>query len=108
MIPKEIIIGGHKINCAEEDTKEIFRAPLGHAKLWLNKIKYSNEAVESIQEECVCHEILHHIFSVSGAIERLDTDKSGESGEKFIHNIENIFWRFLKDNTNFFNDKELK
>jgi hypothetical protein len=58
---------------------------------------------ESRKEEVLAHEILHGILEKTGAQNYIVSINGNV--ENLCCMIENTFWQFLKDNTNFFDRK---
>jgi len=102
MIPNSVNIGGHEVRIIILDQNEIRQDTSACTNQWAGVIQVSNACADSYQEQLVSHEILHQILHKTGAEFHFDYDK--KDTEAFISNIENVFWRFLKDNTRFFDD----
>lgn len=64
------------------------------------KIKLDKELKGSRLEETLTHEIIHAVLSESGCQGYLNSKEVDK--ELFISLIENTFYQFLKDNTDFF------
>ena len=60
-------------------------------------IHIEKSLVQSKRESTLAHEILHALLEESGAKMLL-----AESEELFVRTLENIFYFFLKDNTDFY------
>ena len=61
-------------------------------------IQYDNSIPESVQEEVVCHELVHALIQNSGL------DQVLENEEQVASILENILWQFLINNTEVFNE----
>lgn len=62
-----------------------------------NEIHVDTTVAQSRQEVTLAHEILHALFEESGVNERLKDDE-----ELIVRMLENKFYEFLKDNTDFY------
>ena len=106
MIPDKALVGGHNI----ETIKHTERADLRRAdtNLWRNVINVTTDPSLStnMQEQSYCHELIHQLLSKSGASSMLvnynKQDDHFDIEEQICCLVENMLWRFLKDNTNFF------
>jgi hypothetical protein len=105
MIPEQVIIGGHVVEIKVIDQNMVYKSNSGLTLLWKNQIQLAESCHETIQEQTLCHELLHEMLNKSGAY-RILKDESDSKEEDLCMMLENIFWRLLKDNTNFFDDKE--
>jgi len=110
MIPNKINIGGHELslNPRDESFFEHIKdgKQLAQYAQHLHVINYDKCVPKEIQESCVAHEILH-AFSWMSGLNELFTHK--RVNEEIVCSLfEHFLWRFLKDNTNFFELKEIK
>ena len=71
-----------------------------------NKIYLSNNCEINYQDEILAHEIIHALLEKSGV--SLLIKKANVDYELVTEMLTNIFWNFLKDNTNFYNEKGSK
>lgn len=62
-----------------------------------NTITLNKSLAVSQEETTLAHEILHVLFHQSGACEVL-----GAQEEIIVRSMEDVFYSFLKDNTNFY------
>ena len=102
MIPEKVIIGGHeyKIEHNEIECVKFDNTPCLIDYSIQKILSNFGESTESCKEQSICHEILHGLLRESGYYKLLEAkDIHAESMPTLM---ENIFWRFLKDNTNFF------
>jgi hypothetical protein len=109
MIPKKVDIGGQiykiipsKSKCLEDgvDTWARFMASQ-------NVVYYVDELLSERIEQNISHEILHLFFMETGLSNYLETNNIPFEAPAIF--LENIFWQFLKNNTNFFDEaKEVK
>ena len=109
MIPKHIDIAGHEIKIEIISPKELNNNNDNWGLSCCDKgIIYLNSNItESEQEEVLAHEIKHFFDYNSGrnhyliSFEKLDYELQNEM-------TDNVFWRFLSDNTDFFKEKTCK
>lgn len=102
MIPKNICIGGHCIHIIDMPMAD----KMGCYDAINNQITLSSELQATIKEQVLCHEIIHFMVYETGLnnVLNLAGDKKDTDMLEIVSRmLENIFWRFLKDNTNFFN-----
>lgn len=107
MIPKNITLAGHNVPVQILPTR--IGGSNAEADTWQNAITLSDTHLQSpnIQEQTFCHEILELMLEQSGAryyLQQFDND-TGRIREQICQSLENVLWRFLKDNTNFFEEK---
>jgi len=113
MIPNNVLIGGHliEIELVDPDNRLLlkedeFLQNFGLCVYSENKIYINKDLSESLKEECLIHEIKHMIDFYSSRKNYLSQFK--DLNEEYQNLLtDNIFWRFLKDNTNFFKDRIL-
>ena len=102
MIPEKITIGGHEMSIKYEETCLLEPKYVGRIDMSQNTIMLQKNIAESYTEEVLIHEIIHGFFEATGIEEMIDDNKKNEL---YVQSLTNIFWRFLKDNTNFFECK---
>ena len=102
MIPERVNVGGHDIKIIVKKDRE----EMGRYNAINNTIKLKAGLSESKAEQVLCHEIIHFLLYESGTTNVLGVEGSDNYVlfENVTRTLENIFWRFLKDNTNFFNN----
>lgn len=103
MIPESVNIGGHEVKIEIEDDVKVYHPMSGYAMNWQNLIKLAKNQDDGIKETSLSHEILHEMINKSGIWHEL---KENDLEETLVCGLENIFWRFLKDNTDFFKNNE--
>lgn len=102
MIPNQINIGGHNYITLKTDVINNNHDYLGFYNSATKTIEVANNQAESSKEQSFSHELIHCLLCETGAhdfLEQKEIDK-----EALPTMLENMFWRFLKDNTNFFHD----
>jgi len=96
-----VIIGGQTFiierNSPSEELSNKYDGRIFYDK---NKIYLSNNCEISYQDEVLAHEIIHGLVEKSGVASILK--KSDVNEELVVELLSNIFWNFLKDNTDFF------
>jgi hypothetical protein len=100
MIPDKVNICGHEVLISYQ--KEATCQDNGLVDLWGLNIHLNDGCSESLKEMTLSHEILHCLIRISGANYFLDNKSSEEVVAK---SLQIVFWRFLKDNTDFFEKK---
>jgi len=108
MIPTTIKLAGHNVPVRILPTR--VGSSNAEYDTWNNAITLSDTHLQSpdIQEQTFCHEILELMIEQSGLryyLQQHDSSTSGHIREQICQSLENIFWRFLKDETNFFEEK---
>jgi len=106
MIPERIVIGGHDVRITIiEDADSLHRddcsSNWGMASYSENTIFLKRLPSESMMEENLAHEI-KHFLDVNSARKAYLGNFKGLDYELQNMMTDNVFWRFLKDNTNFF------
>ena len=93
---KNINILGH--NLTVEEQKEATCEDNGLTDLWGQAIYINDGLTDTLKEMTLCHEIIHHFIRLSGT----NFFFKGDDEEKLAKLLQVVFWRFLKDNTDFF------
>jgi hypothetical protein len=106
MIPNKIVIGGHEVTIRIVDDADLLQqnnssSNWGMACYESNIIAIKKQPSESVMEESLAHEIKHYLDANSGRKSYL---QSIEGVDYELQNVmtDNVFWQFLKNNTNFF------
>jgi Zn-dependent peptidase ImmA (M78 family) len=103
---KKVIIGGQKFSIKKKKgVEELSYNYDGKVCYHKNKIVLNSNCNDKYIEETLAHEIIHCFLEKTGASNLL---KSKEVDHELITEmLSNIFWQFLRDNTNFFDKKEI-
>ncbi len=97
----KVIIGGQRyIIDREQPSERLENKYDGRIFYAKNRIVLSNDCEISYQDEILTHEVLHGLLEKSGVASLIK--KNELDIELVTEMLTNIFWQFLKDNTDFF------
>lgn len=110
MIKDIIKIGGHDFDVTlVANDVDFSPSHDGITDYGRNTIKICSSTPKTRQEEVLAHECLHVLIDKSGAEWFLKDKRLSEKHvEDFIRILENTFYNFLKNNTDFYTKKEVK
>ncbi len=108
MIPSEIKIGGKIIKIMVVDNADMLQPDNASSNWGMARYDEGVIAIKKLKsvdemQEVLCHEI-KHFFDVYAGRKMYLTSKEVDYE---LQNVmtDNVFWQFLKDNTNFFNSE---
>jgi hypothetical protein len=112
LIPAKVIIGGREIKIEVRDKTEKLlnhdqTCSWGMSNFSEGIIYLENIPDKYLMEEILMHEIKHFIDFVSGRMKYFNRTEKPDL-EVDTNLTDNVWWQFLKDNTNFFDDKNKK
>lgn len=107
LIKDSVNVGGHIYEVEVSPETLLNDGKCGRCDLANKKIAVSSSQSVSKQEETFAHEILHAMFFESGAADVFEAKGlKNEDFEMLVVLLQGTFWRFLKENTNFFEEKK--